>query len=105
MLKIITGLVLLAIASSVATTGAFANAAGGAYIQCKEALLRLSDARRTAGEPVSAHFPLEIQRTAQKGPSGWDLRGHHTERDDARRPISRHDQHDKSLRLICGVFV
>jgi len=34
MLKIITGLVLLAIASTVATTGAFANAPGGAYIQC-----------------------------------------------------------------------
>jgi len=32
--KIIAGLVLLAIATIVATTGAFANAPGGAYIQC-----------------------------------------------------------------------
>ena len=32
--KIITGLVLLAIATTVATTRAFANAPGGAYIQC-----------------------------------------------------------------------
>ena len=32
--KIITGVVLLAIATTAATTGAFANAPGGAYIQC-----------------------------------------------------------------------
>ena len=32
--KIITGLVLLAIATTVGTSGAFANAPGGAYIQC-----------------------------------------------------------------------
>jgi len=32
--KVITALVLLAIATTVATTGAFANAPGGAYIQC-----------------------------------------------------------------------
>jgi hypothetical protein len=32
--KIIRGLVLLAMATTVATTGAFANAPGGAYIQC-----------------------------------------------------------------------
>jgi hypothetical protein len=32
--KIITGLVLLAVATTVATTGASANAPGGAYIQC-----------------------------------------------------------------------
>jgi hypothetical protein len=32
--KIIMGLVLLAMATTVATTGAFANAPGGAYIQC-----------------------------------------------------------------------
>ena len=32
--KIIAGLVLLAIATIVATTGAFANAPGGAYIEC-----------------------------------------------------------------------
>jgi hypothetical protein len=32
--KIIMGLVLLAIAATVPTTGAFANAPGGAYIQC-----------------------------------------------------------------------
>jgi len=32
--KIIMGLALLAIATTIATTGAFANAPGGAYIQC-----------------------------------------------------------------------
>jgi hypothetical protein len=32
--KIIMGLVLLATAMTLATTGAFANAPGGAYIQC-----------------------------------------------------------------------
>ena len=32
--KIIMGLVLLASATTLATTGAFANAPGGAYIQC-----------------------------------------------------------------------
>ena len=32
--KIIVGLVLLTIATTVTTTGAFANAPGGAYIQC-----------------------------------------------------------------------
>jgi hypothetical protein len=32
--KIIVGLVLLTIATTLATTGAFANAPGGAYIQC-----------------------------------------------------------------------
>jgi hypothetical protein len=32
--KIMMGFVLLAIATTVATTGAFANAPGGAYIQC-----------------------------------------------------------------------
>ena len=32
--KIIMSLVLLAIAMTAATTGAFANAPGGAYIQC-----------------------------------------------------------------------
>jgi hypothetical protein len=32
--KIITSLVLLAIATTAATTGAFANAPGGAYVQC-----------------------------------------------------------------------
>jgi hypothetical protein len=32
--KIITALVLVAIATTVATTSAFANAPGGAYIQC-----------------------------------------------------------------------
>jgi hypothetical protein len=32
--KIIMGLVLLTIATTVATTSAFANAPGGAYIQC-----------------------------------------------------------------------
>jgi hypothetical protein len=32
--KIIMGLVLLATATALATTGAFANAPGGAYIQC-----------------------------------------------------------------------
>jgi hypothetical protein len=32
--KIIIGLVLLATATTLATTGAFANAPGGAYIQC-----------------------------------------------------------------------
>jgi hypothetical protein len=32
--KIIIGLVLLATATTLATTGAFANAFGGAYIQC-----------------------------------------------------------------------
>jgi len=32
--KIIVGLVLLAAATTLATTGAFANAPGGAYIQC-----------------------------------------------------------------------
>jgi len=32
--KVITALVLLAIATTVATTGAFANAPGGAYIEC-----------------------------------------------------------------------
>jgi hypothetical protein len=32
--KIIISLVLLAIGTTVATTGAFANAPGGAYIQC-----------------------------------------------------------------------
>lgn len=32
--KIMMGLVLLAIATTVASTGAFANAPGGAYIQC-----------------------------------------------------------------------
>jgi hypothetical protein len=32
--KIIMGLVLLASAMTLATTGAFANAPGGAYIQC-----------------------------------------------------------------------
>ena len=32
--KIIMGLVLLAGATTLATTGAFANAPGGAYIQC-----------------------------------------------------------------------
>jgi|SRR5215469_13276200 len=32
--KIIIGLVLLAIAATVPTAGAFANAPGGAYIQC-----------------------------------------------------------------------
>ena len=32
--KIIMGLALLATAMTLATTGAFANAPGGAYIQC-----------------------------------------------------------------------
>jgi hypothetical protein len=32
--KIIMGLLLLATATAMATTGAFANAPGGAYIQC-----------------------------------------------------------------------
>jgi hypothetical protein len=32
--KVLTGLVLVATAMTVATTGAFANAPGGAYIQC-----------------------------------------------------------------------
>jgi hypothetical protein len=32
--RIITALVLLAIATTVTTTSAFANAPGGAYIQC-----------------------------------------------------------------------
>jgi hypothetical protein len=32
--KIIMGLVLLATATTLATTAAFANAPGGAYIQC-----------------------------------------------------------------------
>ena len=32
--KIIMGLVLLVTAMTLATTGAFANAPGGAYIQC-----------------------------------------------------------------------
>ena len=32
--KIMMGLVLLAIATTAATPGAFANAPGGAYIQC-----------------------------------------------------------------------
>jgi hypothetical protein len=32
--RIIMGLVLLATAMTLATTGAFANAPGGAYIQC-----------------------------------------------------------------------
>jgi hypothetical protein len=32
--KIITALALLTIATTVATTSAFANAPGGAYIQC-----------------------------------------------------------------------
>jgi hypothetical protein len=32
--KIIMGLVLLAATTTLATTGAFANAPGGAYIQC-----------------------------------------------------------------------
>jgi hypothetical protein len=32
--KIMMGLMPLAIATTVATTGAFANAPGGAYIQC-----------------------------------------------------------------------
>jgi hypothetical protein len=32
--KILTALVLLAIATTLATTNAFANAPGGAYIQC-----------------------------------------------------------------------
>ena len=32
--KIIMGMVLLATAMTLATTGAFANAPGGAYIQC-----------------------------------------------------------------------
>ena len=32
--KIIMGLVLLATAMTLATTGAFANAPGGAYVQC-----------------------------------------------------------------------
>jgi hypothetical protein len=32
--KILMGLVLLATAMTLATTGAFANAPGGAYIQC-----------------------------------------------------------------------
>jgi hypothetical protein len=32
--KIIIGLALLGIATTAATTGAFANAPGGAYIQC-----------------------------------------------------------------------
>jgi hypothetical protein len=32
--KIIVGLVLLAAATTLATSGAFANAPGGAYIQC-----------------------------------------------------------------------
>jgi hypothetical protein len=32
--KIMLGLVLLAIATTVATTGAFADAPGGAYIEC-----------------------------------------------------------------------
>jgi hypothetical protein len=32
--KVIAALVLLAIGTTVATTGAFANAPGGAYIQC-----------------------------------------------------------------------
>jgi hypothetical protein len=32
--KIVMGLVLLGIATTAATTGAFANAPGGAYIQC-----------------------------------------------------------------------
>jgi hypothetical protein len=32
--KVIIGLTLLAIATTTATTGAFANAPGGAYIQC-----------------------------------------------------------------------
>ena len=32
--KIIMGLVLVAMATTIATTGAFANAPGGAYVQC-----------------------------------------------------------------------
>jgi len=32
--KIMMGLVVLAIGTTAATTGAFANAPGGAYIQC-----------------------------------------------------------------------
>jgi hypothetical protein len=32
--KIIMGLVLVATATTLATTGAFANAPGGAYVQC-----------------------------------------------------------------------
>jgi hypothetical protein len=32
--KIVIGLTLLAVATTAATTGAFANAPGGAYIQC-----------------------------------------------------------------------
>jgi hypothetical protein len=32
--KVIMGLVLFATATTLATTGAFANAPGGAYVQC-----------------------------------------------------------------------
>ncbi|MGB8631002.1 MAG: hypothetical protein WCD69_16685 [Xanthobacteraceae bacterium] len=32
--KIMIGLALLALATTAATTGAFANAPGGAYVQC-----------------------------------------------------------------------
>jgi hypothetical protein len=62
--KIITGLVLLATATTLATTGAFANAAGGAYIQCDGGPHRLLDARRTVGKRLDALALFECDRFA-----------------------------------------
>jgi hypothetical protein len=56
------GLVLLASATTLATTGAFANAPGGAYISVTAAPHRLSDARQTVGKRLDALLLLECDR-------------------------------------------
>ena len=58
--KIILGLVLLATATTLATTDAFANAPGGAYINVTAVPHRLSDARRIVGSRFARN-----SRTAQ----------------------------------------
>jgi hypothetical protein len=63
--KIIMGLVLLATAMTLATTGAFANAPGGAYIQCDGGPSSPADARPTVGKRLDALPPFECDSTAE----------------------------------------